>query len=85
MQRLSVEKIDEVEDQAVLLAREEASAAPDALRVEARRARRSRHRDARDARVVEALGEDAHVREHVRHAAPEIVQGLARASLESAP
>ena len=56
-------QIDEVQDEAVGLAGVEARAATHALRVEPLGARGPRHGDARHARIVEALGQDAHVRE----------------------
>ena len=56
-------EVDEVQDEAVGLAGVQPRAAADALGVEPLGARGPRHGDARHARIVEALGQDAHVRE----------------------
>ena len=74
--RLELRQVDEVEDEAVLLAGVEARAAAHALGVEALGARGARHGDARHARIVEALGQDAHVREDLDAPLAEVGQGL---------
>ena len=71
-----VREVDEVEDEAVLLAWMEPRAPPDALGVEPFRPRGARHRHARDARVVEPLRQDRHVAEHLGALLPEVQERL---------